>query len=220
MSRGPALHLKSAIVARVDSDPGNVWTACDFLDLGPRSAVDTALRRLVASGSLRRIGRGLYDQPRMNSLTGRPAVPDHRTVIDAIRRRDQIRILLDPMTAANDLGLTTAVPARIVVQTDARLKPLRFDNLEITFKQTEPSKLYWAGRPAMRFVQALHWVRDLVEANDPRIMDRLSTILDDRDTEYSISRDLATGLHTLPIWMQTVVRRLLPAKDEKGEPRA
>jgi len=31
------------------------------------------------------------------------------------------------MTAANDLGLTTAVPARIEVLIDARLRPIRLE---------------------------------------------------------------------------------------------
>ena len=32
--------------------------------------------------------------------------------------------------------------------------------LTLQFKLTAPSKLDWAGRPAMRVVQALYWLRD------------------------------------------------------------
>ena len=63
------------------------------------------------------------------------------------------------MTAANDLGLSDAVPGRVIVHSDTRLKPLRLGNLTITFRPTSASKLYWAGRPAMRIVQALHWLK-------------------------------------------------------------
>jgi uncharacterized protein DUF6088 len=70
------------------------------------------LQRLAQAGQLRRIDRGLYDTPRVNPLTKKPAVPDYyRQVIDAVARRDQVRMLVDGMTAANDLGLTTAVPS-------------------------------------------------------------------------------------------------------------
>jgi hypothetical protein len=55
---------------------------------------------------LRRVDRGLYDKPEINSLTRRPIPPDYRSVIDAIGRRDQVRLLIDGMTAANDLGLS------------------------------------------------------------------------------------------------------------------
>ena len=72
-------------------------------------------------------------------------------MIDAIARRDQIRVLVDGMTAANDLGLTNAVPSKIVVHTDARVCSMQLGNMIITFKPTAASKLYWAGRPGTRF---------------------------------------------------------------------
>ena len=62
--------LKQAVINRVgDGPPAQVWTPVDFLDLGNRAAVDKVLQRLVAAGQLRRIDRGLYDVPRLNSLT-------------------------------------------------------------------------------------------------------------------------------------------------------
>ena len=107
--------------ARIDNAPRQVWTPADFADIGGRAAVDKALQRMVTSGQLRRIQRGLYDKPSQNALTGKTSAPDYRAVIDAISRRDQVRWLIDGMTAANTLGLTNAVPARIEVLVDARL---------------------------------------------------------------------------------------------------
>ena len=139
--------LKSLVLSHIaGGPPKSVWTATDFLDLGSRDAVDKALQRLVASGDIRRIDRGLYDKPQQNVLTRQSNPPDPAKVIDAVARRDQIRVLVDGMTAANDLGLTNAVPAKIVVHTDARLRPIKLGNLTITFKPTAASKLYWAGR--------------------------------------------------------------------------
>ena len=106
--------------------------------------------------------------PAEMSLTGRTTVPDYRAVIRAVTRRDQARAVVDGMTAANDLGLTTAVPARIEVLVDARLKPIKLGNQEIHFKHAAPSRLYWAGRPAMRVVQALHWMQDMLVNDDER----------------------------------------------------
>jgi len=78
---------------------------------------------------LRRIDRGLYDKPQFNSLTRQDDAPDPRAVIDAVARRDQIRVLVDGMTAANDLGFTNAVPAEIVVHSEARPKSIKLGNL-------------------------------------------------------------------------------------------
>ena len=78
-------------------------------------------------------------------------------------------MLIDGLTAANDLGLTTVVPSRVVVHTDARRRPIQLDALRIDFKLTAPSKLYWAGRPAMRIVQALHWLKDTLPTDRAQV---------------------------------------------------
>jgi hypothetical protein len=213
MSPSPqdAIDLRSRIVACISAKPYSVWTPSDFADLAPRTAVDKALQRLAAAGTLRRIDRGLYDRPALNRLTGAPSVPDYREVIQAVARRDKVRYVLDGMTAANELGLTTAVPARIEVLTDARLKGIALGNQEIHFKTAAPSRLYWAGHPAMRIVQALYWLQDtLVNPEErARVARKLSSLLVDPGHGRTIRRDLREGWSALPIWMQELLRDLV-----------
>jgi hypothetical protein len=206
--RKPSLPtLISEVIAK--QAPNRVWTASDFAELGLRGTVDKALQRLARSGELRRIERGLYDQPRTNSLTQKSTAPDYKEILDAITRRDRVRMLVDGMTAANDLGLTNAVSAHVVVHTDARRSDLRLGNLVIEFKHTAPSRLYWAGRPAMRVVQALQWAKDTLPTDGPRIEAILKKILSDSTTGPAIRSDLKAGLGTLPAWMQEPVRKLI-----------
>jgi Family of unknown function (DUF6088) len=186
-----------------------VWTPEDFADLGPRTAVDQALHRLAASGKLRRIAHGLYDVPSTNRLIGKPTSPDPRAVIDALARKNSVRVLVDGITAANDLGLTNAVPARVTVLTDARLRPVTLGKLIIDFRHAAPSRLYWAGRPAMRYVQALDWLRDMLPSDDGRLRRRLLSILRDPRHGKAIRDDLRTNLSALPDWMREIVRDLL-----------
>ncbi len=208
--RGPALDLKATILDRMAARaPFGVWTPADFADAGPRDAVDQALHRLVRTGQVRRIARGLYDSPSQNSLTRKPNVPDPRAVIDALARRDNARMLVDGITAANDLGLSDAVPSKVVVHTDARLTPFDLGALRISFRKTAPSKLYWAGRPAMRVVQALHWLKDSIPADGPQLRRRLGRILADPAHGAAIVQDLQDGLGALPAWMQDFLRPLL-----------
>jgi len=204
--------VRSRILAAA---PTAVWTPVDFLDLGPRDTVDKALQRLARSGAIRRIDRGLYDRAGISALTKQPRSPDYRQVLDALARRDQARMLIDGLTAANDLGLTTAVPARVVVHTDVRRRSIPLGNLMIDFKRTAPSKLYWAGRPAMRVVQALHWLKDLLASEPDMLLPRLAGVVADTP----VSEDLRAGLPTLPGWMQQVVRKLLndPQEPDKHE---
>lgn len=203
------LDLKAAVLHRVQQDePRKVWTPADFLDLGSRDAIDKALQRLVKAQQLHRIDRGLYDQPGFNKLTHKPNPPDPRSVIEALSRRDQVRMLVDGMTAANDLGLTDAVPAKIVVHSDARRRALQLGNLTISFRPTAASKLFWAGRPAMRIVQALHWMRDLLtrEGEADQVRNKLRSLLDDPTMGPPLKADLLDGMTTLPTWMQVFLK--------------
>lgn len=205
--------IKSKVMQRITQAPASkVWTPRDFLDLGGRDAIDKTLQRMVASKHLRRIDRGLYDLPRLNPLTRQVTASDYRGIIDAIGRRDQIRMLPDGMTAANDLGLTNAVPGRVIVHTDGRLRPIVINKLTLQFKLTAPSKLYWAGHPAMRIVQALYWLRDELKSGtqpDQNIIQtKLIRLLNDPKASV-IRDDLLSGLHTLPSWMQQWIRQLL-----------
>lgn len=209
-----SIAIKSQVMQRISQAPiSKVWTPADFLDLGGRDAVDKTLQRMVASNDLRRIDRGLYDQLRVNTLTGQPASPDYRSVIDAVGRRDQVRVLIDGMTAANDLGLTNAVPGQVIVHTDGRLRPIQLGKLILQFKLTAPSKLYWAGHPAMRVVQALYWLRDGLRDNtqidQDAIQAKLTRLLHDTNQGVAIRDDLRSGLHTVPSWMQRWIRDLL-----------
>ncbi|WP_244670228.1 DUF6088 family protein [Rhodoplanes elegans] len=204
--------LKTAMLARIRADaPRKVWTPSDFVDLASRDAVDKALQRLTKAETLRRIDRGLYDQPGFNKLTQKTNPPDPRSVIDAIARRDQTRMLVDGMTAANDLGLTDAVPAKIVVHTDARRRAIKFGNVTITFRPTAPSKLFWAGRPAMRVVQALHWLRDLLarEGESDQVRRKLGKLFKDPMAGPPLKTDLTAGMTALPTWMWVFLKPLV-----------
>lgn len=204
--------LKAAILTRLGAEaPRKVWTPRDFIDLGSRDAVDKALQRLAKSGTLRRIDRGLYDQPALNKLTHKLNPPDPRLVIEAVGRRDQTRMLVDGMTSANDLGLTDAVPAKIVVHSDSRRRAIKLGNVTITFRPTAASKLFWADRPAMRIVQALHWLRDQLarEGDRDQIQRKLARLFDDPKSGPILKADLAAGRAALPTWMWMFLKPLI-----------
>ena len=200
--------LQYLLRARIKDAPREVWSPADFANIGSRAAVDKALQRMVASGQLRRIQRGLYDKLSQNALTGKTTVPDYRAVIDAIVRRDQVRWLIDGMTAANMLGLTNAVPAKIEVLVDARLKPVTLGNQKIVFKQAAPSRLYWSGRLGMYLVQALHWFHDVMSNDEEQaaVQSAVRRLLADQENGPALLEDLKGGLSAMPIWMQKILR--------------
>jgi hypothetical protein len=50
----------------------------------------------------------------------------------------------------------------------------------------------------MRFVQALHWLRDMFPSDDGSLRKRLISILKDPDHELAIQGDLRSGLSAMP----------------------
>lgn len=192
-----------------DSQSTKVWTARDFADIGTRSAIDVALHRLQSDKRIRRIDHGLYDLPHTNQLTKKISPPDYKSVIQAVARRDGAKVLVDGITAANNLGLTNAVPAKVVVWTDARVKPIKLDRMIIDFKQVAPSRLLWANRPAAQVVQALIWLRDVLPSDGDKISKRLKSILNQGDTGDRIRKDLQDHLGDLPDWLVPVIKDLL-----------
>jgi hypothetical protein len=192
-----------------DVQPSKVWTARDFVDIGSRSAVDVALHRLRSDNRIRRVDQGLYDLPRTNQLTKKISPPDYRSVIQAVARRDGAKVLVDGITAANNLGFTNAVPAKVVVWTDARVKPIHLDNMVIDFKKVASSRLVWADRPAAQLVQALIWLRDVLPSDGDKIMKRLTSILNDGDDGQRMRRDLQDHLGDLPDWLIPLVKDIL-----------
>jgi hypothetical protein len=208
--RGLAKDLKGAILAHLDRNSSIwVWTADDFIDLGSRSAVDKALQRLSISGDIRRISRGLYDVPRIDEVTGNEVEIDYTCVLEAVARREKARLLPDGATAAKQLGLVNAIASTITIHTDARLRSIQLGQVRIDFKPTAPRRLYWAGRPAMRVVQSLRWVRTMPPTSAEPILQGIKILLLDPDQGPALRADLEEGLHFLPAWMRNLIGALL-----------
>ena len=176
-------------------------TPKDFLDLGSRGAVDQALSRLVKAGQLRRVGHGLYDMPRMSGVLNRPAPADWDAAIAALTRRDSIRIVPDGLAAANQLGLTNAVPAKASYVTDGSARTLKIDGRTVQFRRAGPSVMQWAGKPAASVVQALRWLGP-DKATDPQVISILRQLPDD------VKRDLLQNRRNLPGWILPLTRSI------------
>src|SRR3982751_6857696 len=89
---------------------GAVWSPADFLDLGSRDSIDQSLSRLVRRGQLRRIARGVYAYPVLSPRLG-ALTPPPDDVAAALAKAKGGRIQVSGARAANELGLSTQVPA-------------------------------------------------------------------------------------------------------------
>lgn len=179
----------------------------DFLDLGSRPAVDQALSRLERGGMIRRISRGMYDTPRWNELLGRTLGPATEEVMRAVARRHDLRLQVTGAEAANLLGLSTQVPARIVYLTDGTSRRLRLGGQVVELRHTTPRNMATAGRISGMVIQALrHLGRAQVDETTIR---HLRSTLSERDKE-TLQKD---RIHA-PGWMQPA---LLEIAGDRGE---
>jgi hypothetical protein len=124
--------------------PGSALTPRAFDDLGNRAAVDQALSRLTKAGKIRRISRGVYDVPKNHPTLG-PLSPDPDAVARAIADQSGYRLQPTPARAANALGLSSQVPARIVYLIDGSSRKIKVGNQFIHFKHAGPRVLLGAG---------------------------------------------------------------------------
>ncbi len=196
--------IADKILNRVRGHGRGKWvcTPKDFIDLGSRDAVDKALSRLVKQGSLRRVGRGLYDYPRTSKILQRPVPPNMNAVIDAIARRDNISILPDGIVAAHHLGLTNAVPAQHSYITNGESRTLKIGGRTLKLRHASQRLMAWQNRSGAPVVQALAWLGKNV-AEDKDVVDTLRNRL-----SPETKQDLVDGIKLLPTWMIPVVRQV------------
>ncbi len=138
--------IDKSIVSKIyGSGRGAVFTPTRFLDLGGRRAVDVVLHRLAKAGTIRRLTRGLYDYPKQHPTYG-VMFPSPQVVAKVLAGKDSTRFQPSGAYAANLLGLSDQVLAKIVFLTDGRAKRVKIGRSEIILKRTSPPSGFLTGR--------------------------------------------------------------------------
>src|SRR5580698_447528 len=148
--------MRDQIVARIERlGAGKAFSAKDFQDIASRGTIDMALGSLTRHGTIRRIRRGLYDMPKVNPALGGKLSPDIDEAAQAIARRQRWKIVPDGAWAANLLGLSTQVPAKIIYLTDGPNNEVPIGRRTIHFKHARPKAMAGLEGKFALVVQAL-----------------------------------------------------------------
>ncbi len=190
------------ILARIfGSGRGQVFTPSRFRDLGTPDAIQHALSRHTRSGTIRKLGRGLYDYPVEHSVLGKVA-PSADAIARALVVRDGVRLQPAGAYAANILGLSEQVPSRVVFLTDGPTRKVRVGKQEIILQHTTPRTMATAQRKSGTLIQALRYLgRDNV---DERVIATLRRQISDADRP-AIRRDLRFA----PAWVAEILRQVI-----------
>ena len=182
---------------------GAVFTPSDFLTLGSRAAVDQTLSRLVKDGTIRRLTQGVYDYPKISVRIG-PLSPNPDDVAKAVADKDGYVVQVSPARAANLLGLTTQVPAKLVYLTDGPTRSKTIGKQVIYMRKAAPKNLVGAGKPAGLVFQALRYLgKDGIDLHKVHLMSKGLSAAD--------VKALVKSQHIPADWMRPVIQKIAMA---------
>lgn len=193
-----AIPLDEAILKSFSSSKtGRVFSARHFEKLGSPEAVRQALSRLVKYGKIRRVARGVYDLPRQHPIIGQTS-PDITAMVRTLMKKSQARWQFSGAYAANALGLSEQVPAKIVVLTSGISRRVMMGNLPLSFQHASPRNLLGAGHTTGLVIQALRYLGK--NEITPARIQHLRKILDTKT-----KAGLLSLCPKAPVWMRPFV---------------
>ena len=137
---------------------GKPFTSSRFLKHGPRTAVDRALARLVESGEIERLSRGVFVRPRTNRLIGK-VMPSISESVMAIAKKNGEIVQVHGAEAARRFKLSTQVPTLPVYYTSGSSRTIQVRNVEVRLIHTSNRRrLQFAGKKTGVALSALWYL--------------------------------------------------------------
>lgn len=172
---------------------GEPFTPTAFLECGTRASVDQALSRMVKSGAITRVTRGLFVRPEMNRFVGK-VMPAPIKVAETIARTTGSIVQVHGAEAARQFELTTQTPTQPVFSTSGPSKRIRVGKMEIRLQHVCQRKLLLAGRPAGLALAALWYLgkNEVTPLLIGKIQQKLSV------TEFEALKSVTSAM---PSWM-------------------
>lgn len=188
--------LRKSIERRLKAK-GAEWafTPSDLADLGDPCSVGKDLSRMVKSGKLRRVRRGVYEIPREHPLIGTVGAGTD-AVVAAIARRDGLKLLPSGAHAANLLGLSTQVAAVDTYGVQGRSRNSgEIGRAAVQFRQRSTKAMMMAGRASGWVAEALRTI-GRVHINNERLQPLRSRL------GIKEKKQLRDDLRYAPAWMR------------------
>ena len=186
---------------------GWVFTPKDLLDIGQRRAIDTNLHRLHRNGKIRQVYRGIYDCPRFSDILKKDVPPDIDQVAQAFARKHGWRMQATGAMAANLLGLSTQVPAKVVYIIDGPSKSVKIGKTTVWFKKAAPKDLNVENPKSALVIQALKFIGK--KSTNKQVLSKIRKSLSSSDKKKLLS-DARFGTD----WVYEAVRTICNGGDE------
>ena len=184
-----------------NSEYGATYVPSDFTDLADYSTVKVGLSRLVESGMLRRVIRGVYEYPEYSDFLKAVVSPSALKVALALARNYSWTIAPDGDTTLNQLGLSTQVPSEWTYVSSGPYKKYSFDKTPIRFKRTASKDILNLSYKSALLVQAIKAIgKDRI---DDVYMKKIARLM----TSDEKSAILAEGRY-MTAWIYDLVKKV------------
>ena len=194
---------------RIQKAPdGRVFVCSDFADIADSNTIKQSLSRLVRSGDLRRIIRGVFDRPRYSKLLNELVAPDVDEVAKALARNYHWTIAPSGMVALNMLGLSTQVPAKWSYISDGPYKTYDLGRTKIEFMHRTNKEISGLSPISILVIQAL---KTLGKEN---VTDKIIRILSRRLNKEQKIALLTEGTEATD-WIYAAIKKI--CKEEKED---
>ncbi len=167
-----------------------------FAELGSRAAVDKALSRLVQSGCLERVARGVYMRPKLSEYTCQLVKPSPLVIMNVLSKVNGETIQIHGAEAVRRLGLSTQMQVVPVYYTSGRTREIKAGNAVVRLNHVSSDRLQHAGNKVGLALTALYYL-----GKDGACPHALSKIAD------TLSPDELTTLLAcrMPKWMRAAL---------------
>lgn len=184
-----------------EAEGGAMFISADFADIADTETIRRNLNRLVESGTIRRVLKGIYEKPKFSKLLQEPVAPNPDTVAKTLARNYHWTIAPDGNTALNLLGLSTQVPAVWTYISDGPYKTYQWNETKLVFKRRTNKEISGLSPITVLVVQALKTLGK--EHVTPEVVAGLSEKLSAEDKTLLL-KEAATSTD----WVYDVIRQL------------
>jgi len=175
---------------------GKSFTARSLWHLAHADNVRQILSRMVQSGEITRLSRGLYVVPKVHPKVG-ATFPSIREITELIAETTGETIGIHGAEAARMLQLTTQVPMRLIFHTTGYTRRIKVRSQTVLLKHVNPSKLVEAGTIAGTVISAfLYLGKKLVSENT---VQKVKNQLSPEEFETVLKE-----IEHMPAWMANV----------------
>ncbi|MCI5981546.1 MAG: DUF6088 family protein [Marinilabiliaceae bacterium] len=179
---------------------GHVFYPDTFASYSSSDNIRKALMILKSKGIIINVARGIYCYPKIDKQLGLGVIlPSVDEIVEAVAKRDHIKVVPTGAHAQNILGLSTQVPMNYVYLTNGWAKELTvLNNINVKFKQTSAKSMSFHNKLAMLITVAL---KDFGQKNvTSEHIDTIHRLLRNEPKE-KVMKDLVL----MPVWIRKIV---------------